>query len=161
MPASSPALVRLCANLVGCVQDNGLEIQDLVLEPLASAKAVLTDDERRLGVALIDVGGGTSDLAIYLENAPWHTVIIDVGGDHFIRDVATGLRMPYAKAEALIKQFGQALPARVPADAEVRSGAFGEEGFQVVSRRALAEILNARALGCPRPGVARGQAQRL
>lgn len=133
-------------NLVGCVQDNGLEIQDLVLEPLASAKAVLTEDERRLGVALVDVGGGTSDLAIYLENAPWHTVIIDVGGDHFIRDVATGLRMPYAKAEALIKQFGQALPARVPADAEVRSGAFGEEGFQVVSRRALAEILNARAL---------------
>jgi len=134
------------ANLVGCVQDNGLEIQDLVLEPLASAKAVLTDDERRLGVALVDVGGGTSDLAIYLENAPWHTVIIDVGGDHFIRDVATGLRMPYAKAEALIKQFGQALPARVPADAEVRSGAFGEEGYQVVNRRALAEILNARAL---------------
>ena len=134
------------ANLVGCVQDNGLEIQDLVLEPLASAKAVLTEDERRLGVALIDVGGGTSDLAIYLENAPWHTVIIDVGGDHFIRDVATGLRMPYAKAEALIKQFGHALPARVPADAEVRSGAFGEEGFQIVSRRALAEILNARAL---------------
>jgi cell division protein FtsA len=73
-------------------------------------------------------------------------VIIDVGGDHFIRDVATGLRMPYAKAEALIKQFGHALPARVPADAEVRSGAFGEEGFQIVSRRALAEILNARAL---------------
>lgn len=134
------------ANLVACVQDNGLEIQDLVLEPLASAKAVLTDDERRLGVALIDVGGGTSDLAIFLENAPWHTVIIDVGGDHFVRDVATGLRMPYAKAEALIKQFGHVLPERVPADAEVRSGAFGEEGYQVVNRRALAEILHARAL---------------
>jgi cell division protein FtsA len=132
-------------NLVSCLQDNGLEIQDLVLEPLASAKAVLTNDERRLGVALVDVGGGTSDLAIFLENAPWHTMILDVGGDHFIRDVAMGLRMPYGKAEALIKQFGHALPARVPADAEVRSGAFGEEGYQVVSRRALAEILNARA----------------
>lgn len=134
------------ANLVACVQDNGLEIQDLVLEPLASARAVLTDDERRLGVALIDVGGGTSDLAIFLENAPWHTVIMEIGGDHFIRDVATGLRMPYAKAEALIKQFGHVLPDRVPADAEVRSGAFGEEGYQVVNRRALAEILHARAL---------------
>lgn len=134
------------ANLVACVQNNGLEIQDLVLEPLASARAVLTDDERRLGVALIDVGGGTSDLAIFLENAPWHTVIMEVGGDHFIRDVATGLRMPYAKAEALIKQFGHVLPDRVPADAEVRSGAFGEEGYQVVNRRALAEILHARAL---------------
>jgi cell division protein FtsA len=134
------------ANLVACVQENGLEIQDLVLEPLASALAVLTDDERRLGVAVVDVGGGTSDLAIYLENAPWHTVILDVGGDHFIRDVAMGLRMPYAKAEALIKQFGHAIPERVPADAEVRSGAFGEEGSQVISRRALAEILHARAL---------------
>jgi cell division protein FtsA len=133
------------ANLVSCLQDNGLEIQDVVLEPLASAKAVLTEDECRLGVALVDVGGGTSDLAIYLENAAWHTVIIDVGGDHFIRDVAMGLRMPYAKAEALIKQFGHALPARVPADAEVRSGAFGEDGYQVISRRALAEVLNARA----------------
>lgn len=134
------------ANLVACVQENELEIQDLVLEPLASALAVLTEDERRLGVAVVDVGGGTSDLAIYLENAPWHTVILDVGGDHFIRDVAMGLRMPYAKAEALIKQFGHAIPERVPADAEVRSGAFGEEGSQVVSRRALAEILHARAL---------------
>ena len=133
------------ANLVHCVHDNGLEIEDLVLQPLASALAVLHDDERRLGVALVDVGGGTSDLAIYLENAPWHTVIIDVGGDHFTRDVAMGLRMPYPKAEALIKQFGSVLPGRVPADAEVRSGAFGEEGQQVISRRMLAEILNARA----------------
>ncbi len=133
-------------NLVNCVRDNGVEIQDLVLEPLASGLAVLTEDERRLGVALVDVGGGTSDLAIYLENAPWHTVIMDVGGDHFARDVAMGLRMPYAKAEALIKQFGHTLPDRVPVDAEVQGGAFGEEGKQVINRRALSEILNARAL---------------
>ncbi len=133
------------ANLVNCVRDAGVEIQDLVLEPLASGLAVLTEDERRLGVALVDVGGGTSDLAIYLENAPWHTVIMDVGGDHFARDVAIGFRMPYAKAEALIRQFGNALPSQVPADAEVRGGAFGEEGQQVINRRALAEILNARA----------------
>jgi cell division protein FtsA len=133
-------------NLVNCVRDNGVEIQDLVLEPLASGLAVLTEDERRLGVALVDVGGGTSDLAIYLENAPWHAVIMDVGGDHFARDVAMGLRMPYAKAEALIKQFGHTLPDRVPVDAEVQGGAFGEEGKQVINRRALSEILNARAL---------------
>lgn len=133
-------------NLVNCLHDNGLEIEDLVLQPLASALAVLSEDERRLGVALVDVGGGTSDLAIYLENAPWHTVILDVGGDHFTRDVAMGLRMPYTKAEALIKQFGHAIPSRVPPEVEVRSGAFGEEGFQVVSRRALAEVINARAL---------------
>ena len=132
-------------NLVNCVQANGVEIDDLVLEPLASAEAVLTCDERQLGVALVDIGGGTTDLAIYLDQAAWYTVVMDVGGDHFIRDVATGLRMPYGKAEALMKQFGQALPDRVPADAEVRSGAFGQDGQQTVNRRELANILNARA----------------
>jgi cell division protein FtsA len=132
-------------NLVNCVQANGVEVKDLVLEPLASAEAVLTDDERRLGVALVDIGGGTTDLAIYLEEAPWHTVALELGGEHFIKDVAMGLRMPYSKAEDLIKEFGDALPDRVPTDAEVRCGAFGEAAQQVINRRALAEILNARA----------------
>jgi cell division protein FtsA len=132
-------------NLVHCVQANGIAIQDLVLQPLASAEAVLTDDERRLGVALVDIGGGTTDLAVYLDAAPWHTTVMDLGGEHFIKDVATGLRMPYGKAEALIKQYGDVLPERVPLDAEVRSGAFGQEAQQIVSLRTLAEILNARA----------------
>ncbi len=132
-------------NLVNCVQANGVEITDLVLQPLASGEAVLTEDERQLGVALVDIGGGTSDIAIYLDGAPWHTVVLDVGGDHFVRDVAMGLRMPYGKAEALMQQFGHALPGAIPADAEVRSGAFGQEGQQIVNRRILAEILNARA----------------
>lgn len=132
-------------NLVECVHGSNVEILDLVLEPLASAEAVLTEDERQLGVAVVDIGGGTTDLAIFLENAPWHTQVLDIGGDHFVRDVVAGLRMPYGKAEALIKQFGNALPDRVPADAEVRSGAFGQEPVQVVNRRDLAQILNARA----------------
>jgi cell division protein FtsA len=131
-------------NLVNCVQANGVVVQDLVLEPLASAEAVLTDDERRLGVALVDIGGGTTDLAIYLDAAPWHTTVMDVGGEHFIKDVATGLRMPFGKAEALIKQYGDVLPDRVPLDAEAKSGAFGHEAQQVVNLRTLAEILNAR-----------------
>jgi cell division protein FtsA len=132
-------------NLVNCVQANGVAIEDLVLEPLASAEAVLTEDERQLGVTVVDIGGGTTDMAIYLDGAPWHTVILDVGGDHFVRDVAIGLRMPYGKAEALVQQFGHAIPSAVPIDAEVRSGAFGQEGQQIVNRRALAEILNARS----------------
>jgi cell division protein FtsA len=132
-------------NLVNCVQANGVEIKDLVLEPLASAEAVLTDDERRLGVALVDIGGGTTDLAIYLEEAPWHTVALELGGEHFIKDVAMGLRMPYGDAEDLIKEFGDVLPDRVAADAEVRCGAFGDAAQQVVNQRNLAEILNARA----------------
>ena len=132
-------------NLVNCVHDNGLEIEDLVLQPLASAEAVLTDDERQAGVALVDIGGGTTDLAIYLESAPCHTYVLDIGGDHFVRDVAAGLRMPYDKAEALIKQFGHALPEQVPVDGEVRARRFGEDGQQIINRRLLAEIINARA----------------
>lgn len=132
-------------NLVNCVQANGIAIEDLVLEPLASGEAVLTDDERQLGVALVDIGGGTTDIAIYLDGAPWHTVVLDVGGDHFVRDIAMGLRMPYGKAESLMQQFGHVLPHQIPADAEVRSGAFGQDGHQTVNRRLLAEILNARA----------------
>ncbi len=132
-------------NLVNCVHDNGLEIEDLVLQPLASGEAVLTDEERQAGVALVDIGGGTTDLAIYLESAPDHTYVLDIGGDHFVRDVAAGLRMPYDKAEALIKQFGRALPEQVPIDGEVRARRFGEDGEQVIHRRLLAEIINALA----------------
>ncbi len=133
------------ANLVNCVQSNGVAIDDLVLEPLASGEAVLTEDERQLGVALVNAGGGTTDIAIYLDAAPWHTVVVDVGGDHFIRDVAMGLRMPYNKAEDLMQQFGHVLPGVIPPDAEVRSGAFGQAGQQSINRRMLAEILNAHA----------------
>jgi cell division protein FtsA len=132
-------------NLVNCVRAHGVEVTDLVLQPLASAEAVLTDDERRLGVGLVDIGGGTTDLAIYLEGAAWHTNILDVGGDHFVRDVAMGLRMPYDKAEQLIKAHGAVLPEVISHDATVRWGAFGEEAQQVVNQRLLAEILNARA----------------
>lgn len=133
------------ANLTNCVQAHGVEIDDLVLEPLASGEAVLTKDERRAGVAVVDIGGGTTDVAIYLDSAPWHTHILNVGGDHFVRDVAAGLRMPLEKAEALIKQFGHALPDAIPADAEVRSPSFGEAGSQVIQRRSLAEIIYFRA----------------
>jgi cell division protein FtsA len=132
-------------NLVNCVRAHGVEVTDLVLQPLASAEAVLTDDERGLGVALVDIGGGTTDLAIYLEGAPWHTNVLDLGGEFFIRDVAVGLRMPFDKAEELIKQHGHVLPEQVPEDAIVRWGAFGQQSQQPVSRRLLAEILNARA----------------
>ncbi len=132
-------------NLVQCVRANNVAIDDLVLEPLASAEAALTDDERQLGVALVDIGGGTTDLAVYLDGAPWHTRILEIGGDHMVRDVAAGLRMPYGKAEALIKQYGHALPSSVPPDAEVRSGAFGQEGHQIINRKELVMIINARA----------------
>jgi cell division protein FtsA len=132
-------------NLTNCVLDNGVRIKDLVLEPLASAEAVLSRDELSAGVVLVDVGAGTAGVAIYLDKAPWQTHCLEVGGQYLVHDVSSVLRMSQESAEALIRQFGHALPERVPADAEVRAGAFGQEGQQVVRRRVLAEIINARA----------------
>jgi cell division protein FtsA len=132
-------------NLANCVKNSGVAVQELVLEPLASGKATLRDDERELGVAVVDIGGGTTDIAIYMEGTAWHTAVIDVGGDNFVRDVAAGLRMSPSQAEPLIKEYGHVIPARVPSEAEVRSGAFGESGQQSVNRRLLSLVLNARA----------------
>ena len=132
-------------NLTNCILDNGVRIQDLVLEPLASAEAVLSREELSAGVVLVDVGAGTAGVAIYLDKAPWQTHCLEVGGQYLVNDVSAVLRMSHESAEALIRQFGHAIPERVPADAEVRAGAFGQEGQQVVRRRVLAEIINARA----------------
>lgn len=132
-------------NLTNCVLDNGVRINDLVLEPFASAEAVLTPDELRSGVVLVDIGAGTTDMAIYLDKSPWQTHSIEIGGEYLVHDVSSVLRMSQESAESLIRQFGHALPERVPVDAEVRAGAFGQEGQQVVRRRVLAEIINARA----------------
>lgn len=132
-------------NLTNCVLDNGVRIQDMVVEPFASAEAVLTDDELKSGVVLVDIGAGTTDVAIYVDKSPWQTHSLEVGGDYLVHDVSAVLRMSHDSAEALIRQFGHALPERVPVDAEVRAGAFGQEGQQVVRRRVLSEIINARA----------------
>ncbi len=132
-------------NLTNCVLDNGVRIHDLVFEPLASAEAVLTPDELRAGVVIADIGAGTTDLAIYVEKAPWQAHSLEVGGEYLVHDVSSVLRMSRDSAEALIRQYGHALPERVPMDAEVRAGAFGQEGQQVVRRRVLSEIINARA----------------
>ncbi len=132
-------------NLTNCVLDNGVRIHDLVFEPLASAEAVLTPDELRAGVVLADIGAGTTDLAIYVEKAPWQAHSLEVGGEYLVHDVSSVLRMSRDSAEALIRQYGHAVPERVPVDGEVRAGAFGQEGQQVVRRRVLSEIINARA----------------
>jgi cell division protein FtsA len=139
--SGSPSAI---ANLSDCIKSNGVAIRDLILQPLASGESVLTEDERRAGVVVVDIGGGTTDVAVYMESAPWHTHVLEIGGEHLIRDVGAGLRMPFDQAEAVIRQFGHALPERVPPDAEVRTGAFGQEGQQVIRRRTLAEIINAR-----------------
>jgi len=132
-------------NLVRCVHANGIEIEDLVLQPLASGTAVLTNAEREMGVALADIGGGTTDIAIFLDGALWHTVVLDVGGNHLTQDVAVGLRAPFQTAEELKVRYGHTLPERIAADEELNATLFGDGGVQPVSRRFLSEILQARA----------------
>ncbi|NOZ28762.1 MAG: cell division protein FtsA [Chloroflexi bacterium] len=132
-------------NLIRCVQAHGVEIDDLVLQPLASGQAVLTNAEQEMGVALADIGGGTTDIAIFLEGALWHTVVLDVGGNHMTQDVAVGLRTPFETAEELKVRYGNVLPDRVAADEELTAALFGDNGAQSVSRRFLAQILQARA----------------
>src|SRR6185437_2050628 len=115
---------------------------DLVLEPLASAEAVLTDAEREAGVMLVDIGGGTTDVAIFLEGSAWHTTVLPVGGSHITNDVAIGLRAPYDAAEELKIKYGRANAEGVLADEPVSVAT--EAGMQQYMRAELCDIIEAR-----------------
>src|SRR5574338_919480 len=96
-------------NLRQCVSAAGVQIDQFVLNPLASAEVVLTDQEREMGVAVCDIGGGTTDLAIYVDGDVWHTMVLAVGGNHITQDIAHGLRLAVAQAEEVKKQQGHAI----------------------------------------------------
>lgn len=132
------------SNLVKCIQGNGIAIDELVLQPLASGEAVLTNDEREMGVVLVDIGGGTTDIAIYLNGSVWHAVVLEIGGDQLTRDLAVGLHTPFDVAEQLKIRYGQAVPERVAADENISASAFGDAQNLSISRRWVAEILQAR-----------------
>ena len=100
-------------NLIKAVQRTGLELDDMVLQPLASAEAVLTQEERELGGVLVDIGGGTTDVAVFLDGSVWHTAVIGLGGNHISNDIAMCLRTPPAHAEELKIAYGHADPAAV------------------------------------------------
>ena len=102
-------------NIVTCVNKAGVNVQESVLEQLAASEAVLTADEKELGVAVIDIGGGTTDLAIFERGFLWHTAVVPIGGDHFTSDIAVGLRMPIPEAEKLKRRCGCALSSMVAA----------------------------------------------
>ena len=131
-------------NVVRSVNRAGLEIRDIVLEPLASAESVLYPDERELGVVLIDVGGGTSDVAFFREGAVWHTAILPLGGDHITNDIAIGLRTPATDAEELKRRYGCALTALVSAEESIDVPSVGGRPARALSRQILAEIIQPR-----------------
>jgi cell division protein FtsA len=131
-------------NLVKCLEANQIEIDALVLEPLASGEAVLTDIEREMGVVLADIGGGTTDIAIFIEGSIWHTVVLPTGGQQLTNDLAVGLRTPFDSAEEIKIKYGHAQPNKVALDDRLEVAIFGEDGRQKVERRFVAEIIQAR-----------------
>ncbi len=131
-------------NLRQCVQASGVQVSQFVLNPLASAEVVLNKTERDMGVCVCDIGGGTSDLAIYVNGDVWHTMVLPVGGAHITQDIAVGLRVSPEQAEMVKKQHGFAIKNEVGEDEFFTMRAFGEEHPIQVSRRDLAHIIEAR-----------------
>ena len=131
-------------NLRECVGAAGVEVLQFVLNPLASGDVVLSDGERQMGVAVCDIGGGTTDLAIYVDGHVWHTMVLAVAGNHITNDIATGLRLPLAQAEEIKKKHGFATQAGVGAEEYLTVRAYGEDAPVQISRRDLAHIIEAR-----------------
>src|SRR5215207_3316071 len=132
-------------NIVACVNRAGVAVADTVIEQLAASEGVLTQDEKELGVALVDIGGGTADVAIYERGSLWHTGVIPVGGDHFTNDIAVGLRTPIPDAEKLKRKSGCALSAMVDEKDTIEVASVGGRKPRLMARRILSEILQPRA----------------
>jgi cell division protein FtsA len=138
------AAVTSAQNIVKCANKAGLNVMDIVLEPLASAEATLADDERDLGVCLIDIGGGTTDLAVFSEGSIVHTSVLGLGGYHVSNDIAVGLRTPFEEAERIKKKFGVAAARLLPSDDVISVPSVGGRRPRQVSRKLLCEIIEPR-----------------
>lgn len=141
--------VMAIQNLIKSVQKGGVEIDDLVLQPLASGESVLTPEDKDRGVMMVDIGGGTTDIAIFVQGGVWHTSVISLGGSHFTNDIVYVLHTPHNSAEYLKLKYGSAIAGDPPAEGdesdliEVETLTVGEK--QRVSRHLLNEIIQARA----------------
>ncbi|MGH7309769.1 MAG: cell division protein FtsA [Candidatus Rokuibacteriota bacterium] len=131
-------------NVIRSVNRAGLTVHDIVLEPLASAEAVLAPDEMELGVVLVDIGGGTTDLAFFRDGAVWHSAILPLGGDHITNDIAVGLRAPVSDAEDLKRRYGCALTSLVSAEETIDVPSMGGRKPRQLSRQILSEIIQPR-----------------
>jgi cell division protein FtsA len=131
-------------NIVKCCNRTGLNVAEMVLAPLAAAEAVLTDEERELGVVLIDVGGGTTDIAIYHDGTVKHTAVVGLGGNHVTNDIAAGLRTPFNDAERIKQRHGCARASMVNDAERVDVPSVAGKGPSSVSRQILCEIIEPR-----------------
>ena len=136
--------VTSAKNICRAIQRAGLKVHDLVLEPLASSHAVLGGDERDLGVALLDIGGGTTDVAVFFEGTIRHTAIVPCWGANVTNDIAIGLRTPIDKAEAIKLQHGCALAALVSSSEGVNVSGVGGRADREISRHVLASMIEPR-----------------
>lgn len=132
------------ANITKCAERCGLYVPELVLQPLASADAVLSPDEKEIGGVLIDIGGGTTDLIIYVDGAVVHTSVIPIGGINLTSDIATGLRTPMAEAERIKIKYGCAATSMVEDDENIEVPSVGGRAPRILPRRVLCDIIEPR-----------------
>jgi cell division protein FtsA len=138
------AAVTSAQNIVKCANKAGLNVIDIVLEPLASAEATLGPDERDLGVCLADIGGGTTDIAVFADGSIKHTSVLALGGYHISNDIAVGLRTPFEEAERIKKKFGVASARQLASDDVISVPSVGGRRPRQVSRKILCEIIEPR-----------------
>ena len=131
-------------NIIKCVQRCGLTVEDMVLEQLASSYAVLTDDERELGVCVVDIGGGTTDLAVFLQGAIRHTAVIPIAGDQVTNDIAVSMRTPTHYAEDIKVRYACALSQLANSDESIEVPSVGERPARRLARQTLAEVVEPR-----------------
>jgi len=135
------AAITSVQNLVKCIRGIGVDIDDLILEPLASSEAVLSEDEKQIGVILADIGGGTTDIAVFREGSIWHTSILPVAGYQVTRDIAIGLGLPFDVAEEMKKRYGSVMPVY---ESKIETTSTISEDGHGVSYQDLCDIIRAR-----------------
>ena len=131
-------------NIIKCCNRTGLNVAEIVLAPLAAAEATLSDEERELGVVLVDMGGGTTDIALYHDGTVKHTAVLGIGGNHVTNDIAAGLRTPFNDAERIKQRYGFAKATMVTEDERVEVPSLAGKGAGSVSRQILCEIIEPR-----------------
>jgi cell division protein FtsA len=136
--------VTSAQNIIKCANRAGLDVYDIILESLASSEAILNDEERTLGVALVDFGGGTTDLAIFSEGSIKHTSVLTLGGDNLSNDIAIGIRTPFKEAEKIKIKYGCGLTSLIGQDETIQVPSVGGREPRTMSRKILGEILEPR-----------------
>jgi cell division protein FtsA len=136
--------VSAAQNLIKCIRRCGLEVDDIILEQLASSQAVLTEDEKELGVCLVDIGGGTTDIAVFIDGAIRHTAVIPIAGDQVTNDIAVALRTPTQAAEEIKKKYGCALSTLVSSNDHIEAPSVGDRPPRKLVRQTLVEVIEPR-----------------